>query len=93
MEEKNKPQYWMSNCIKHKITVYPRYLNRKQTINRKTYIGDNWYVEVDNDGQKTLYEKSIGKGNRLNYDKNQKAQESVLKTWKYWSDAIDKSKK
>lgn len=74
----------MVNCLRNGIKVYPVYFAKVQQIGKDKFIGNNWYIQVDNNGKIKTYTKSIGYGTILKSSKNQK------KNTFDWTDAINK---
>lgn len=89
MNKRQQQDYHISNCLKHGVSVFPRFILKTTSIDGKKYEGGNWYVEVDNRGESTIYQKSIGKKRTL---KSSDCEEPIRKTWKFWSESIDKEK-
>lgn len=89
----------MTVCIDYGVTVYPIYNKNNRTINKKKHIANNWYIEVDNNGTKQIYNKSIGIGSVLGIkSKSRKTKNStnvewsvaIEKVWIYWENLIIK---
>jgi hypothetical protein len=83
---------WMKNCIRHKITISLCHFSESKTIKKKRYFANTWYVELNNNGEKKIYEKPVGKGKTMVMSKNPKAEMMLMNTWKFWSEKIDKEK-
>lgn len=80
-----------SNVLSHGIKIYPVYQFRNQYKGEKLiYEKNNWYIEVDNNGAKTRYAKSIGVGKIL---RGKNAGKQISLTIDYWSELIKKQLK
>jgi hypothetical protein len=89
----------MSLCIKNGVTIYPVYNKHKRVIQKKEYKGNSWFIEVNNNGTKTIYNKAIGTGTTLSSkSKTRKKKnstdvdtwhESIMKTWQHWAKLIN----
>ncbi len=80
-----------SHVLNHGIKIYPVYQFKDQYKGEKLiYEKNNWYIEVNNNGAKTRYSKSIGIGKILR-GKNPWKQISL--TIDHWSKLIKKQLK
>ena len=88
----------ISLCISNGVTVYPIYNKTKRIIKGKEYKGNRWFIEVNNNGTKTLYNKAIGTGTTLSSKSKIRKKnstdaddwyKSILKTWQYWANLIN----
>ena len=74
-------------CIRMGIKIYADYQHKDRYVKGVlAYEKDNWYVEVDNNGEITRYRKSIAKGKIL---KGKDALEPLQKTAKHWAEKIN----
>ena len=79
----------MGICLKHGVSVYPVRQQRNQTINGKKFKKGDWYIEVDNNGERKKYPKSVGSGPIL---KGFEYGDAIRKTYDYWFELIQKNK-
>ena len=73
-------------CLKHGIKVYP--VRQQKDVYRKNQIHlerGHWYIEVDNNGRKTRYPKSLGSGQSIS---GKKLTEAIHKTLLHWQQKI-----
>lgn len=76
-------------CSKNGVFVYPVRQQKNQNISGKFFKQGDWYLEVDNNGQKKKYPKSVGSGPTL---KGSEYLDAINKTHKYWAELIKKNK-
>lgn len=56
----------LKRCIKNGLKIYPEYCHRDEYYqNVIAYRKNNWYMVIDNNGQKTKLKKSLGVGTIL----------------------------
>lgn len=89
----------MSICIKNGVTIYPVYNECKRFIKKKEYNGYSWFIEVNNNGTKKIYNKPIGTGTILSYKRKSRKKnnlkyvnswhDSIMKTWQHWAKLIN----
>ncbi len=85
----------MGVCLANGVSVYPVFQSQRKVVKTekgkedKIYLKGNWYLEVDNNGVKTRYPKSVGIGSTLSGPEYGK---SISKVYDHWYDLIQKSK-
>lgn len=86
-----KKQNNYSFILKHGVKIYPVYQHIDEYAKGELkYSKNNWYIEIDNNGTKIKYSKSIFKGKRLIGEKIIKQIDSTVV---YWVDLIKKQLK
>jgi len=80
----------MINCLRNGIKVYPVYFLKSKTIGKDKFSGNNWYLQVDNNGQVKTYPKSIGSGKILRTKKKPKKNtfdwnDAIRKVYEHWN--------
>ena len=86
-----RPTSNYSILLKHGIKIYPVYQERDLKVKGiVVYHANNWYIEADNNGKITRYQKSIQIGKIL-YNKNWTEKAKI--TMDHWVKKIKKQLK
>lgn len=75
----------MQICLKNGIIVYPVRQKENRITEKKNLQKNHWYIEVDNNGRKTIYDKSLGSGSILCGDQ---FEDEVHKTYIHWAQKL-----
>lgn len=77
----------ISFILSKNIKIYPFYFEKDTIANKKKYLKDNWYVQVDKDGKLTTFTKSIGTGKKI---KMVDFALPIKKTYEYYYNKLNK---
>jgi hypothetical protein len=78
----------MQYCLKNGIKVYPFMQHGFKSTAKQTFKDRHWYLEVDNNGKKIRYDKSLGTG----ILRGKALQEPIEKTYSFWYNKLIKNK-